>query len=100
VHLDLFHILALILTLTAFFNYVNHRVLRLPPTIGVMLIALLVSVGLNVAHEVKLQRFASGTFERGGPHSWSCPRASAGSVRNRAREPIFQSNAISRQLMY
>jgi monovalent cation:H+ antiporter, CPA1 family len=41
-----FQITALLITLTALFSYLNHRWFRLPPTIGVMLIALLVSLGL------------------------------------------------------
>ena len=42
----LFEILALIITLTAIFSYINHRYLRLPLTIGVMLIGLIMSLGL------------------------------------------------------
>ena len=37
---------AVLLPLTAIFAYANHRWLRLPPSIGVMLIALLASLGL------------------------------------------------------
>ncbi len=42
----LFDILALLITLTAIFSYINHRYLRLPLTIGVMLIGLIMSLGL------------------------------------------------------
>ncbi len=48
--MDLFQLSAALLTLAALFSYVNHRFLRLPTTIGLMLIAmasslLLVAVG-------------------------------------------------------
>jgi CPA1 family monovalent cation:H+ antiporter len=41
-----FQIIALLLTLTALFSYVTYRYLKLPTTIGVMIIALVVSLGL------------------------------------------------------
>ena len=41
-----FQIIAVLLTLTALFSYVNYRWIKLPATIGVMLIALVVSLGL------------------------------------------------------
>ncbi len=44
--MNLFQILALLVTLTALFSYLNFRFIRLPTTIGVMLIALLASLGL------------------------------------------------------
>jgi len=44
--MSLFDILALLITLTAIFSYINHRYLRLPLTIGVMLIGLIMSLGL------------------------------------------------------
>jgi CPA1 family monovalent cation:H+ antiporter len=44
-----FQIIALLITLTALFSYVNYRFFKLPATIGVMLIALLVSLGLIAA---------------------------------------------------
>jgi len=40
----LFHVLAIIITLTAVFGYVNHRYFRLPITIGVMTISLIFSL--------------------------------------------------------
>jgi monovalent cation:H+ antiporter, CPA1 family len=43
---DLFHILAIIITLTAIFSYVNHRYFKLPVTIGVMTISLILSLFL------------------------------------------------------
>jgi len=42
--MNLFQILAILLTLTAIFSFLNHRYFRLPNTIGVMLIALLLSL--------------------------------------------------------
>jgi len=39
-------IAALLLSLAAIFSYLNHRYIRLPTTIGLMLIALLLSLGL------------------------------------------------------
>lgn len=45
--MDLFTILAILITLAAAFSYVNHRYIGLPITIGVMVIALVLSVMLN-----------------------------------------------------
>ena len=39
-----FDVIAILITLTALFSYFNHRYIRLPTTIGVMLIALAVSL--------------------------------------------------------
>jgi CPA1 family monovalent cation:H+ antiporter len=41
-----FQIIALLITLTALFSYFNYRYIKLPTTIGVMLIALVASLGL------------------------------------------------------
>ena len=46
--MDLFNILAVLVTLTALFSYINHRFIGLPVTIGVMLIALSLSLALNL----------------------------------------------------
>lgn len=43
--MTIFQIIAILITLTAIFSYLNYRYFRLPATIGVMLIALLVSLG-------------------------------------------------------
>jgi CPA1 family monovalent cation:H+ antiporter len=43
---SLFEILALLVSLAALFSYVNHRVLRLPTTIGLMVLGLALSLGL------------------------------------------------------
>ena len=44
--MKLFNIIAILITLAAAFSYVNHRYIRLPNTIGIMLISLLVSLGV------------------------------------------------------
>jgi CPA1 family monovalent cation:H+ antiporter len=44
--MKLFNILAILITLSAGFSYLNHRFIHLPNTIGLMLIALLVSLGI------------------------------------------------------
>jgi CPA1 family monovalent cation:H+ antiporter len=52
--MELFRIIAILITLAALFSYLNHRYIRLPTTIGVMLIALLMSAGLILLHELGL----------------------------------------------
>ena len=47
--MDLFELIALLITLSALFSYINHRWLGLPTTIGLMVIALLFSLALNAA---------------------------------------------------
>jgi hypothetical protein len=44
--MKLFNILAILITLSVGFSYINHRFIKLPTTIGRMVIALLVSPGL------------------------------------------------------
>lgn len=44
--MTVFQIIAILISLTAMFSYVNYRYFRLPATIGVMLLALLMSLGL------------------------------------------------------
>ncbi len=46
--MDLFNIVAILITLAAVFSYINHRYIGLPVTIGVMLIALAMSLMLNL----------------------------------------------------
>lgn len=46
--MTVFQIIAILISLTAIFSYLNYRYFKLPSTIGVMLIALLVSLGLIV----------------------------------------------------
>ncbi len=50
--MSVFQVIAVLLTLTALFSYLNYRFIRLPTTIGVMLIALIASLGL-----IALQHF-------------------------------------------
>ncbi len=50
--MSLFATLAALLTVTAVFSYVNYRTVRLPTTIGVMLIALVASLALLALHAV------------------------------------------------
>ena len=44
--MKLFNILAILMTLSAGFSYINHRFIKLPTTIGVMAISLLASLVL------------------------------------------------------
>ena len=44
--MDTLQIIAILITLTAFVSYLNHRYFKLPDTIGVMIIALIASLGL------------------------------------------------------
>jgi CPA1 family monovalent cation:H+ antiporter len=46
--MTLFHIIAILLTASAVFSYINHRFLKLPTTIGIMLVALSFSLLLNL----------------------------------------------------
>ncbi len=45
----LYTIFSILIVFTAIFSYINHRFIKLPATIGVMLISLLCSLGLVVA---------------------------------------------------
>jgi len=47
--MHLFDILAILLSLAAVFSWINHRFIRLPTSIGLMLIALLLSLGLLIS---------------------------------------------------
>src|SRR5690606_3012285 len=50
--MDLFQLSAALLSLAALFSYLNHRVLKLPTTIGLMLIAMTTSLCLVGVGEV------------------------------------------------
>jgi monovalent cation:H+ antiporter, CPA1 family len=52
VDVSLWTVVAVLLTLTAFFSYINHRLLHLPPSIGVMSVALAFSLGLLALDEI------------------------------------------------
>lgn len=44
--MNFFHVVSVLIVLSAVFGYINYRFLRLPHTIGMMLIALITSLGL------------------------------------------------------
>ncbi len=46
--MDLFHSFTILIVLTAFFSYFNYRFLKLPATIGIMLIAMLASLSVVI----------------------------------------------------
>lgn len=48
-HIGLFEIIAILITLAALFSYVNHRLLGLPTTIGLMILAMVLSTALIIA---------------------------------------------------
>jgi len=52
--LKLFNILAILLTASAVFSYINHRFLKLPTVIGIMLVALVFSLMLNLLGPIGL----------------------------------------------
>jgi monovalent cation:H+ antiporter, CPA1 family len=52
--MDTFHVIALLLTLAALFSYLNDRFIKLHPSVGVMLISLLLSLGLIIAAHLGL----------------------------------------------
>ncbi len=47
--MELLQVFSLLITLTAAFGYLNHRFIGLPPAIGVMVIALVMSLGITIA---------------------------------------------------
>lgn len=53
--MKLFHILALLLTAAAVFSYINHRFLKLPTVIGIMLVALVFSLVLNMLEPLGIE---------------------------------------------
>ncbi len=58
--MQLLNLIAILLTLSALFSYVNHRYLHLPTTIGVMLIALVLSLVLLALGtiDIRIERYA------------------------------------------
>ena len=50
--MGLFEILAILLSLAAVFSYINHRYIRLPTSIGLMAISLVLSIALLALHQV------------------------------------------------
>lgn len=55
--MTILNLAALLVTLAAVFSFVNHRFIRLPTTIGLMLIALVLSVLLVIAGKLGLAEF-------------------------------------------
>ena len=53
--MKLFHILAVLLSASAVFSYINYRFLKLPTVIGIMLVALLFSLLLNLLGPIGFQ---------------------------------------------
>ena len=53
-NLSLYNVLSLLLVVAALFGYLNHRFLRLPSTIGLMVLALVSSVGVVVLGRLHL----------------------------------------------
>ena len=47
-HMNLFNIVAILITLSAVFGYINYRFIKLPTTIGLMLISILVPLGMVI----------------------------------------------------
>jgi len=50
--MNLFDIIALLMTLAALFGYINHRWLKLEPTVGLLMISLASSLGIMALHWV------------------------------------------------
>src|SRR4051812_43095281 len=61
-----FHIIAILITLTALFSYLNHRFINLPKAIGVMLMAVVLSLVLIVLEKmgVAFRQGATRLLER------------------------------------
>jgi len=65
--MDILNTAAILITLAAIFSYLNHRFLKIPTTIGIMLISLMLSLGLLVLHamgfsqlEIQAERMVRG----------------------------------------
>lgn len=50
--MSLFTVIAILLTVTALFSYLNHRYFRLPTAIGLMLTALIISIAIMVSDDL------------------------------------------------
>ena len=57
--MELYYSFSVLIVLTAFFAYINYRVLKLPSTIGIMVIAIIVSVTLVASGENFLPKTTS-----------------------------------------
>ena len=50
--MELYYAFSVIIVLAALFSYVNVRYIKLPMTIGIMVVAMMVSVGIRLFGEV------------------------------------------------
>jgi len=50
--MSFFEIIAVLITLSALLSYINFKLIKLPSTIGLMALALLLSIGLNIAGNI------------------------------------------------
>lgn len=57
--MELYYSFSVLIVLTAIFSYVNERYLKLPSTIGIMLMAMLVSIALVITGNIFPNLFAS-----------------------------------------
>lgn len=57
--MELYYSFSVLIVLTAIFSYVNERFLKLPSTIGIMLMAMLVSIALVITGNIFPNLFAS-----------------------------------------
>ena len=55
--MELYYSFSALIVLTAIFSYLNERFLKLPPTIGIMLMAMLVSIALVITGNLFPNRF-------------------------------------------
>jgi len=53
--MDILNTLSILITLAAFFSYINYRYIKLPTTIGIMLIALIMSAILIIAGKLGME---------------------------------------------
>ncbi len=53
--MDILNTLAILITLAALFSYINYRYIKLPTTIGIMLIALIISACLIIAGKLGME---------------------------------------------
>ena len=55
--MEFFNITAILISLAALFSYLNYRFLKIPTTIGIMLIALSISLGMLLANALGFSHF-------------------------------------------
>ncbi|MBW1708426.1 MAG: sodium:proton antiporter [Deltaproteobacteria bacterium] len=53
--MGLFSIISILITLSALFSYINHRYLKMPTTIGLMFMSILLSLGLIISGRLGFQ---------------------------------------------